>query len=58
MIQFENLSKFKTLRHCVSGGESLNEEVINTWYEKTGLWIREGYGQSETTLMAATTKSF
>ncbi len=49
----ENL---KSLRHCVSAGEPLNEEVIRLWYEKTGLWIGEGYGQTETTLMAATFK--
>ena len=34
----------------------MNEEVINAWHEKTGLWIREGYGQTETTLIAATSK--
>ena len=43
-------------RHCVSAGEPLNEEVIEAWHDKTGLWIREGYGQTETTLIAATTK--
>ena len=51
---FSHLTIF--FRHCVSAGEPLNEEVIETWHDKTGLWIREGYGQTETTLIAATTK--
>ena len=56
LIQCQNLSNFENLRHCVSAGEPLNQEVIEAWYKKTGLWIREGYGQTETTLIAATTK--
>ena len=51
---FSHLTNF--FRHCVSAGEPLNEEVIEAWHDKTGLWIREGYGQTETTLIAATTK--
>ena len=39
-----------TLRHCVSAGEPLNPEVIEKWYERTGLTIREGYGQTEMTM--------
>ncbi|HNX17524.1 MAG TPA: AMP-binding protein [Methanoregula sp.] len=42
-----NLEK---LRHCVSAGEPLNPEVIRVWKEKTGLWIYDGYGQTETVL--------
>ena len=38
------------LRHCVSAGEPLNPEVIRIWKEKTGLFIYEGYGQTETVL--------
>ena len=48
--------KFKALRHCVSAGEPLNEEVISTWRGKTGISIKEGYGQTETGLVAATFK--
>lgn len=54
MIRSDNLKNFHSLRHCVSAGEPLNEDVIKTWHAKTGLWIREGYGQTETTLIAAT----
>jgi len=41
---------FSRLRHCTSAGEPLNPEVIRIWKEKTGLWIYDGYGQTETTL--------
>jgi acetyl-CoA synthetase len=45
---------FPSLRHCVSAGEPLNPEVIRIWKERTGLTIREGYGQTETTLCIGT----
>jgi acetyl-CoA synthetase len=41
------------LRHCTSAGEPLNPEVIRAWEEGVGLTVYDGYGQSETTLMAA-----
>ena len=34
----------------------MNEEVIRVWQEATGSWIKEGYGQTETTLIAGTFK--
>ncbi|HEX9035651.1 MAG TPA: acyl--CoA ligase [Ktedonobacterales bacterium] len=40
------------LRHCVGAGEPLNPEVIDSWREGTGLTIRDGYGQTETVLLA------
>jgi len=46
--------RFRTLRHCISGGEALNAEVIAAWREGTGHHIHEGYGQTETVLLAAT----
>merc|ERR1719431_1993734 len=49
-------TKFNSLRHCVSAGEPLNEEVIYSWEEATGLVIKEGYGQTETTLLLGTFK--
>ncbi|QJW88086.1 AMP-binding protein [Spirosoma taeanense] len=39
------------LRECVSAGEPLNAEIIKTWKEGTGIQIRDGYGQTETTCM-------
>ena len=36
------------LRGLVAAGEALDPEVLRTWNEATGLWIRDGYGQTET----------
>ncbi|EDO44212.1 predicted protein [Nematostella vectensis] len=56
MMIHEDLSRyqFPALRHCLSAGEPLNPEVMVDWKEKTGLDIREGYGQTETTLLCGT----
>ncbi|MEW6001453.1 MAG: acyl--CoA ligase [Nitrospirota bacterium] len=37
-----------SLRHFVAAGEPLNREVINIWKERTGKYIYDGYGQTET----------
>jgi acyl-coenzyme A synthetase/AMP-(fatty) acid ligase len=37
-----------TLRGLVAAGEALNPEVLRAWHEATGLWVRDGYGQTET----------
>jgi acyl-coenzyme A synthetase/AMP-(fatty) acid ligase len=36
------------LRGLVAAGEALNPEVLRAFHEATGLWIRDGYGQTET----------
>jgi acyl-coenzyme A synthetase/AMP-(fatty) acid ligase len=36
------------LRGMVAAGEALNPAVLNAWHEVTGLYIRDGYGQTET----------
>ena len=36
------------LRGLVAAGEALNPEVLRAWHEATGLWVRDGYGQTET----------
>lgn len=36
------------LRGLVAAGEALNPEVLRAWHAETGLWIRDGYGQTET----------
>jgi acyl-coenzyme A synthetase/AMP-(fatty) acid ligase len=41
------------LRHCISAGEPLNPEVIDIWLERFKLAIHDGYGQTETQLIAA-----
>lgn len=43
--------RFKALRHCVSGGEPVNAELVEQWLDMTGRVIREGYGQTETVIM-------
>ena len=45
--------RFPHLRHCVSAGEPLNPEVIETWRRATGLTIYEGYGQTESVVLIA-----
>ena len=57
MVQEDLMNRtFHSLRHCVSAGEPLNEEVIYNWEEGTHLVIKEGYGQTETTLLIGTFK--
>jgi acetyl-CoA synthetase len=48
----EDLSTFdlSCLEHCSTAGEPLSEEVFNRWKDLTGLELREGFGQTETTL--------
>ena len=59
LIVRENLAacRFSCLRHCVSAGEPLNPEVIETWKRATGLTIYEGYGQTESVVMIANCRS-
>jgi len=46
--------RFPSLRHCLGAGEAVNPEVIEAWRDGTGRHIYEGYGQTETVLVAAT----
>ena len=52
----EDLSAFdlSALRWCTTAGEAMNPSVFDRWRELTGLQIREGYGQTESTLAIAT----
>src|SRR5439155_6921331 len=36
------------LRGLVAAGEALDAEVLGSFHQATGLWIRDGYGQTET----------
>jgi acyl-coenzyme A synthetase/AMP-(fatty) acid ligase len=48
----QDLSKYRfRFRECVSAGEPLNPEVIDAWRKGTGITLRDGYGQTESTLM-------
>nr|XP_010308337.1 PREDICTED: acyl-coenzyme A synthetase ACSM4, mitochondrial-like [Balearica regulorum gibbericeps] len=48
--------KFMNLKRCLSGGEPLNPEVMEQWKSKTGLDIREVYGQTETGIICSVFK--
>ena len=54
----EDLSSydFSFIRHVSVAGEPLSPEVYHKFLELTGLEIREGFGQSETSVMAASFK--
>lgn len=53
MLVQEDLTQreFPGLRHCTSAGEPLNPEIIEKWYQATGVVIHDGYGQTETVLL-------
>lgn len=57
MLILQDLSKydFSSLRHSVSAGEPLNPAVFEKWLEYTGNKIYDGYGQTETVNIIATT---
>lgn len=42
------------LQHCTIAGEAMNPVVYETFREKTGLELKEGYGQTEMTLAVVT----
>jgi acetyl-CoA synthetase len=52
-IVLQDLSQYdlSSLRHVLSAGEPLNPEVIDTVKQATGLYIREGYGQTESVVV-------
>ena len=56
MAALENLRDFDLteVRQAVSAGEPLNSEVINIFSTTFGLQVRDGYGQTENTLLVGT----
>lgn len=54
MLILEDLKSYTfNFRECVAAGEPLNPEIIETWKKGTGLTIRDGYGQTESTCIVA-----
>ena len=51
----EDLTKydFSSIQHCSMAGEPLNPEVFYKWQKATGLEIREGFGQTEGSVLFA-----
>ena len=52
----EELSKYdlSSLEYCCTAGEALNPAVFDKFYEKTGIKMMEGFGQTETTMTLGT----
>lgn len=52
----EDLTKYdlSSLQYCTIAGEALNPAVYETFYKLTGIKLKEGFGQTETTLTIAT----
>ena len=52
----EDLSKYdlSALEYCTTAGEALNPAVFDKFYEKTGIKMMEGFGQTETTMTLGT----
>jgi acyl-coenzyme A synthetase/AMP-(fatty) acid ligase len=44
---------FRAVRHFVAAGEPLNSEIIEVWKNRTGHYIFDGYGQTETVNLLA-----
>jgi acetyl-CoA synthetase/medium-chain acyl-CoA synthetase len=55
MLVKEDLGRYPLprLRHCTGAGEPLNPEVINAWRAAGHPFIHDGYGQTETIILAA-----
>ncbi len=55
MLIKDDLSKYdlSSIKHATTAGEALNPEVFYQFEKATGLSIREGFGQTETTLTIA-----
>jgi len=53
----ENIEQYdlSSLEYCTIAGEALNPTVYEQFLSLTGIKLREGYGQSETTLSVLTT---
>ena len=53
MLIKQDLSKydFSSVHHMSTAGEALNPEVYSQFEKLTGLQIKEGFGQSETTML-------
>jgi acetyl-CoA synthetase len=53
MAKVDNLGRFdlRSMHSAVSAGEPLNREVIDTFQRDFGITVRDGYGQTENSLL-------
>ena len=52
LLILEDLKAYQfSFRECVAAGEPLNPEVIEQWRAGTGMLIRDGFGQTESSCM-------
>lgn len=58
MAKVDNIQEYKlpNLRSAVSAGEPLNREVIDIFKKNFNVNVRDGYGQTENTLLVGVTK--
>jgi acetyl-CoA synthetase len=58
MAKVDHLDNYdlSSIHSAVSAGEPLNREVIDIFYKKFNLKVRDGYGQTENTLLVGITK--
>lgn len=42
-----------SLRRLVAAGEALDAPVLHAWHAATGVWVRDGFGQTETGQLTA-----
>lgn len=58
MAKVDNLADYQlpNLHSAVSAGEPLNREVIDTFRKHFNIDVRDGYGQTENTLLVGVTK--
>lgn len=56
MAKSPHMSQWKpvALRSAVSAGEPLNREVIAAFFSRCGVYVRDGYGQTENSLLVST----
>lgn len=52
----KNIPPMPSLKHASTAGEKLSSEVFRKFTEKTGLFLYEGYGQTESTLLIGNLK--
>ncbi len=54
LLMLADLSKYdlSSLKYSTIAGEALSPDVYNNWYKQTGIKLMEGFGQTETIIIA------